>query len=167
MIDTDAVELIGRQRLIEELLRGGLGVAVPMRKGAIDLVAYAEPGLLGSSFLSCPIQMKASAGRSFSIDQSSADIPNLLHVYVWGVATDQCTIFALTDAEARSVAEAMGYTFAQSGQRGLYGQRPTRNLVELLERYRMTPERWRARMEEAAVSPDRTEREFIAQANAF
>ncbi len=41
-LDTQVIELLGRQRLIAELLRDGLEVALPVRDRGVDLVAYAD-----------------------------------------------------------------------------------------------------------------------------
>lgn len=40
--DSQVVELLGRNRLIEELLLAGLEVALPLRDRRIDLIAYAD-----------------------------------------------------------------------------------------------------------------------------
>lgn len=46
-VDSQVVELLGRNRLIDELLRAGLEVAVPERDRGIDLIAYLDldPGV--------------------------------------------------------------------------------------------------------------------------
>ncbi|MFM9965462.1 MAG: hypothetical protein ACKV2Q_30110 [Planctomycetaceae bacterium] len=41
-LDTQVVELLGRQRLMGELLRDGLEVAVPARDRGVDLIAFAD-----------------------------------------------------------------------------------------------------------------------------
>ncbi len=41
-IDPQVVELLGRNKLISDLLRAGLEVALPMRDRGIDLIAYVD-----------------------------------------------------------------------------------------------------------------------------
>ena len=41
-MDSQAVELLGRNRLVSDLLQAGLEVALPVRDRGIDLIAYAN-----------------------------------------------------------------------------------------------------------------------------
>lgn len=41
-LDTQVVELMGRHRLMNELLRDGLEVAAPVRDRGVDVIAYAD-----------------------------------------------------------------------------------------------------------------------------
>jgi hypothetical protein len=66
-MDTQVVELIGKNYLTAKLLRAGLEVAIPIRDRGIDLIAYADIDERLTSFVSCPIQMKAAMQRSFSL----------------------------------------------------------------------------------------------------
>ena len=143
-MDTQVVELLGRNRLIDELLLAGLEVATPARDRGIDLIAYADFGPQLDRFVACPIQMKASSERSFSLDRKYEKFPALLMAYVWNLrAPDEAVTYALTFDEARGVAEEMGWTQTKSWANGLYSTtRPSRRLVKLLEPFRMTPERW-------------------------
>ena len=45
-VDSQLIEIIGRNRLINELLRGGLEVATPLRDRGIDLIAYHYFGVI-------------------------------------------------------------------------------------------------------------------------
>ena len=62
--DTQVVEVLGRNRLIEILLRDCVEVAIPMRDKGIDLVAYFCVGARSSRFVAVPIQMKAASTSS-------------------------------------------------------------------------------------------------------
>ena len=76
-LDTQVIELLGRNRLVSELLRAGLEVAVPARDRGIDLIAYLDlidpqdeakdPASAGrvQRFAARPIQMKAASQQSF------------------------------------------------------------------------------------------------------
>lgn len=139
-MDAETLALIGRNRLVNELLEAGIEVALPMRDKGIDLFAYLDTK---ETTVVAPIRLRASSGRSFAIDQKLEKVPRLIHAFVWGVGTDKPTTYALTHKEALGVADAMGYTITQAWQRGLYAtQQPSKNLVEQLERFQMTPDAW-------------------------
>lgn len=144
-MDAQLIELVGRQRLITELLQADLEVALPMRDRGIDLIVYAD--LLVSGFKAVPVQMKAASTSCFAVDQKYSKFPNLLLAYVWYLDTpEQAVTYALTYAEAVSVAEQMGYTATMSWQSGIYTTtRPSRRLLQLLEPYRMSSDAWRRR----------------------
>ncbi len=143
-MDSQIIELLGRNRLTNELLRAGLEVAVPLRDRGIDLIAYADLETEVESFVGRPIQMKAASRRTFSLNRKYKKFPDLLVAYVWNLsAEDQVETLALTYGEALVVADEMGWTATQSWQRGSYTTtRPSRKLLALLEPYRMTPQRW-------------------------
>ena len=41
-MDTQTIEILGRNRLVNELLVAGLEVAIPLRDRDIDLIAYID-----------------------------------------------------------------------------------------------------------------------------
>jgi hypothetical protein len=149
--DTQLVELAGRNWLASELQRASVEVARPERDRGIDLIAYLDQDALAGKFVACPIQMKAARARCFSLDPKYAKFYQLLLVYVWNVRdSSKTTCFALTYEEAEDVAHKMGYTKtpswidgAKSGKRGYYTSAPSKDLLKLLERYKMTsPQQW-------------------------
>jgi hypothetical protein len=154
-MDSQVVELLGRNRLIDELLRAGLEVALPIRDRGVDLIAYADLGPQLTAFAACPIQMKAYSGRAFSIDLKYAKFPNLLLAHIWHIdAPDDEVTFAMTYHEALSVADAMGWTKTASWAKGYYANTaPSAKLRELLEPHRMTPHHWWVKVMGAARSP--------------
>jgi hypothetical protein len=143
-LDSQLVELLGRQRLIGELLRDGLEVAIPVRDRGVDLIAYADLSRQVARFASRPIQMKAATTSAFGIDQKYARIADLIIAYVWHLDDAQAAVsYALPYAEAVRVAEAMGWTETASWQQGRYTTTsPSKRLLALLEPYRMSPGRW-------------------------
>lgn len=147
-MDTQVIELLGRHRLMDELLLAGLEVALPARDRGIDLIAYADLGRDVDRFAAVPIQMKASSERSFGVNRKYARFPDLLIAYVWHLRSpDDAVTYALTSPEARAVAEAMGWTRTASWERGEYvATRPSEALTALMAPYQMTPERWRHRV---------------------
>jgi hypothetical protein len=143
-MDAQLVEMLGRHRLIAELLRANLEVAIPARDRGIDLIAYADLGTQVTRFSACPIQLKAAIGGSFSVDRKYAKFPNLLIAYVWYLEDPARTVtYTATHPEAVAVADAMGYTKTSSWEKGLYvTTRPSPHLVAQLEPFRMTPQKW-------------------------
>ena len=144
-LDSQVIELLGRNRLTDEILRSGLEVAQPIRDRGVDLIAYADLETNVPSFIARPIQMKAASNQSFGINQKYAKLPNMLIAFVWNLASapDQVVTFALSYKEAVTVAAEIGYTLSPSWLTGSYTTtKPSVRLRELLEPYRMTPPRW-------------------------
>jgi len=143
-MDAQLVELLGRQRLIAELLQANLEIALPIRDRGIDLIAYADLETQVSQFAACPIQLKAAVGSCFSIDRKYAKFPNLLIAYVWYIEDlARAVTYAMTYQDALAVAEAMGYTKTVSWNRGLYVvTKPSPELIERLKPHKMTPQSW-------------------------
>jgi hypothetical protein len=147
-MDTQIVELIGRHHLTAELLRAGMEVATPVRDRGIDLIAYADIDERLTKFASCPIQMKAAMKRSFGLATKYKRVHNLLIAYVWHLEDFHRRVtYALTYQEAFSIAERLGWTRTASWNQGAYTTtRPSAEILSLLEPYRMTPEKWRAKV---------------------
>jgi hypothetical protein len=144
MMDTQVIEIIGRNRLVNELLRAGLEVARPERDRGIDLIAYADLSPTVQSFIARPIQMKAASGQAFSLATKYHRLPDLILAYVWHLDTPaKAVTYALTYAEALAIAEMLGWTKTDSWARAGYStSQPSRQILTLLESYTMTPERW-------------------------
>jgi hypothetical protein len=144
--DTQKTELLGRNRLVDELLRDGLEVAAPMRDRGVDLIAYADLTSSVTSFMARPIQMKAAWSRSFVVDKKYLKIADLLFAFVWNVGNPADPVtYALTQEEAMTVADAMGWTKTVSwqGSKGLYSTTaPGKRLLALLEPHRAKPGTW-------------------------
>ena len=148
-IDTQVIELIGRNRLGSELLRAGLEVAVPSRDRGIDLIAYADLSVDVRQFIARPIQMKAASQRSFSINRKYERLAGLIIAYVWHLEDqDKAVTYALTWKEALAVATAMRYTRTHSWKKAnsYSTTAPGVELRRLLLPYEMTPEKWRAKV---------------------
>ena len=147
-MDTQTIEILGRNRLVDELLVAGLEVAMPLRDRGIDLIAYVDLAAAVSKFAAVPIQMKAASKSAFSIDKKYAKISNLVLVYVWGLRSPaHAQSFALTYPEALDIAEAMGWTKSNSFEKGRYSMSsPTKKLCELLAPYKMSPDSWRKKI---------------------
>ncbi len=147
-MDTQAIELMGRNRLVDELLMADLEVAVPLRDRGIDLIAYVDLASVTSAFAAVPIQMKAASTRAFSLDQKYSRISNLILAYVWGLKTpEHAQTYALTYQEALDVATHLGWTKTPSWEQGKYStSAPSQELRLLLEQYKMSPSAWRRKL---------------------
>lgn len=81
--DTQQVEILGRNRLINELVSADLEVALPLRDRGVDLIAYADLDSQTAAFAGCPIQLKASSERYFGVHRKYAKFANIILAYVW------------------------------------------------------------------------------------
>ena len=149
-MDTQTIEILGRNRLVDELLVAGLEVAMPLRDRGIDLIAYVDLAAVASKFAAVPIQMKAASKRAFSIDRKYAKISNLVLVYVWGLRSpEHAESFALTYPEALAIAKALKWTKTSIswGEKGKYStSHPSKELCELLAPYNMSSDSWRKKI---------------------
>ena len=148
-MDTQVIELVGRNRLVNELLEGGIEVALPLRDRGIDLLVYLDRGDDLEQFIAVPIQLKVSSGSRFTVQQKYSSFPNLLMVYLWGIGTNEVAeTIALTQPEAVSIADAIGWTKTASWENGMYTATISAKLRALLEPYRITPPEWRAKLQQ-------------------
>jgi hypothetical protein len=86
MIDTQLIELAGRNPLIESVLAAGLDVALPIRDDGADLVAYRRKG--DGLFMARPVQFKTSTLPRF-VDRNEYEVrESLIMAYVWGQGSD-------------------------------------------------------------------------------
>ena len=152
--DTQLTELAGRFALISQLTKDGLEVALPVRDRGVDMIAYADLDEQNGQFVACPIQLKVSTGRRFSLDKKYARIANLLLVYVWDVLDSvQSRTYALTYAEACDILARKGFdqTDSWKGKRGEYSiSPPGKELLKMMEPFLMEPDGWHKRIVSAA-----------------
>jgi hypothetical protein len=142
--DTQVIELMGRNRLGSDLLRDGLEVAVPARDRGIDLIAYADLSSRVKAFVARPMQMKVATEKSFGLFRKYQRLANLIIAYVWHVDDPVKTVtYALTYDEAYALAKKVKWTKTKSWERDGYSTtRPSAQLCELLEQYRMREGKW-------------------------
>jgi hypothetical protein len=151
MIDTQLIELAGRNRLIESIIAGGLDVALPIRDDGADLIVYRRKG--DGAFSARPVQLKTATKPRFAIDRNKYQArEGLIMAYVWG--EDRSTIYALAyNPDVLAIARAMGWDQTDSWKNG--GQRkkpgwscyPSPKLLRLFEPFRATLTRWRGLLE--------------------
>ena len=151
--DAEFMRLAGRNLLVEQLVKGGIDVAIPVVDRRVDFIAYSGAGADdGGAFVACPIHAKIDAGQRFSLDRKDASVPNLIIAYVWNAANfSKAAVYALTYAEAFAVLEKKGHTRTASWEKGFYTiPKADGILLEMLQQFRMTPEAWMKRIESAS-----------------
>lgn len=145
MTDTQIIEILGRNKLVSEILRSGLEVALPERDRGIDLIAYTDFSDKTDSFIAKPIQMKASKKEVFGIWKKYLKFKNLILVYIWYIEEENKTItFALTYDEALEICNTMGWseTISWKNNGGYSTTKPSKRLKELLKPYKMDSKKW-------------------------
>ena len=148
-MDTQVIELLGRSRLVSELLRAGLEIAVPARDRGVDLIAYVDLESDVESLIARPIQMKAASSAQFSISKKYARVRDLVLAFVWYLEDPtRAATYALTYPEAIAIGDKMGWTKTASWlEQGGYGTtRLSRGLQNLLAPYKMNPSSWRTKV---------------------
>jgi hypothetical protein len=144
-VDGQVVEIIGRNRLIEQLLGAGIEVATPLRDRGIDLIAYRNNEADLSSIDYVPIQVKASRDPAFGVHRKYAAHSGLMIVHIWNVLSrTDCVCYATSYAQTFAIANALGWTGGPSWQQtnSYSTRRPSRRLLELLEPHRMDESAW-------------------------
>ncbi len=148
-MDSQIIELRGRNWLMNELMEAGLEFALPARDRGIDLVIYSDLEEKVKRFIAVPVQMKAASQRAFSIDRRYMKFPNLLLVYVWELDDPANThTYALNYPEVFRISQKMGWTESSSWKiNGRYStSNPSKKLMELLIPHRMSPIKWRSKV---------------------
>jgi hypothetical protein len=157
-VDSQLIELAGRNWLMSQLQRAGIEVAKPERDRGVDLIAYIEH----PRFLACPIQLKVSSKSAFVVYREKHQ--GMLLVYVWHVTDSaKTTALAMTWSEAEFIAKQMGWTEKPSYRKAKgYWRVPSvnsnsrkesvRKLRDLLERHKITNGEWMGIIQRAALS---------------
>ena|SRR2546422_856212 len=147
-MDSQAVEILGRNRLVSELVAAGIEVARPERDRGIDLIAYLDRVGDVRTFRAVPIQMKAASAACFSLDAKYKKTNGLVIAYVWHLSSPEHGVtYATSYNEALKIAAAMGYTTSPSWRKGSYStSHPSARLRDLLEPFRTSPKSWRNRI---------------------
>jgi hypothetical protein len=144
--DTQVVEAIGRNLLVNQLLISNIEVAYPIRDRGVDLIVYNEKELSKKSFQAIPLQLKTYTERGFSIDKKYAEIQRLVLVYVWHATNENTALFfALNYTEAVAVADEMGWTKTPSWTKpkGSWStSKSSMKLTNLLMKYKVSNSNW-------------------------
>ena len=143
--DPQFVEIVGRHYLITELMRAGIEIAEPVRDRGIDLVAYVDLDSATGKFLARPIQLKANWQTGFAFDIKYEKFHDLIVAYVWNLDDPARTVtYALTWPEICGLASECGWAWEAGGRWAI--TRPGKDLTSRLEAFKMTPEKWWAKI---------------------
>jgi hypothetical protein len=154
--DTQVVEIVGRNWLVNTLFDAGIEVARPERDRGVDLIAYVDREPNG--FRAIPIQLKSSTTAAFSIDQKYAKMPELLLCFVWhlGDSEQEPKCFALNYGEALQAGDKLGWTSSASWTEGqkYSANKPSAKVLEALKPYEMaSPTDWQRRFAVVVIDP--------------
>lgn len=149
-LDAQTIGLLGRDKVIEQLHRAGLEVALPRRDHGVDIIAYADKA---TAFQALPIQVKASAGFRWVVNAKYAPFAEIVIAFAMYLADESATVvYAVPHLENVAIAERLGFTKksatwlrpSRSGHGYIWIDRPRPALFTELEPYRATTERWLA-----------------------
>lgn len=119
----------------------------------VDLRAISADGEHGVN-----LQVKASAGRNFNVQQCWAKIPRFLIVYVWELRTrGDASVYILNYREALQIIKCCAPTWLRTrswNRSGGFGSTaPSAAILRAIQPYQGTRGRWRAALM-AAAQPD-------------
>jgi hypothetical protein len=149
-MDTQQVEIIGRNLLVSACVADGLEVSQPLRDRGIDLIIFDDRSD-GDQFNALPVQLKASSSRSFSIHAKYAKFPNLLMAYTWHSDNPvNARLFLMTYKDAVTIGEKVGWLQTSSWiEGGGYStQSPSKHITSFLEAFEYKPGHIRRIMDE-------------------
>lgn len=141
ILDTQQVEIVGRNLLVSLFISDGVEIAEPLRDRGIDLIAFQDLPA-GDTFRAVPIQLKAFSQRGFGVYKKYEKFPDMLIAYMWHVNEPlEAVLYVLTYGQAVEIAEKFGWTETDSWQRhGVYAStKPSAQLVGALESYKYKP----------------------------
>lgn len=143
-LDSQQIEILGRNLVKGAIIEANLEVATPERDNGIDLIMFRWSH--AGEFRARPIQIKSASKFSFGMDRKYEKIPGLIMVFVFACRTTSREIYAMTYEQMVGVGEAMGWTKTESWQQrdGYSTRHPSPKLQALLLPYRMDqPQKWR------------------------
>jgi hypothetical protein len=144
------LELVGRARLMDELLEDGVNVALPMSACEIDMLAYVDSRTAAGRMVSVPIKIATCCADALSSNLEAARAPGLLIALVWGISNpEHLRTFALTPAELTvvkmiEIIERAGA--ARSGESPDQARTREAVLQNALEPFAMSPGKWRQKI---------------------
>lgn len=153
-MDTQQVEIIGRNLLVSACVADGLEVSQPLRDRGIDLIIFDDNARHGQ-FSALPVQLKASSSRSFSVHAKYAKFPNLLMAYTWYSDNPvDARLYIMTYKDALRIADATGWLNTPSwiNGGGYSTQAPSKKIETMLLEYEYIPGRIKQIMENITVN---------------
>jgi hypothetical protein len=152
--DTQQTEIMGRNRLVNELIAAGIEVSIPIRDRGIDVIAYLDRDEELGRFIAAPIQMKASTRPRFGVAQKYRRTNDIILAFVWNVGRPgEEDIYAMRYAEAVTIVESMGWADSDSWQvKGGYSSRASKRLMHHLEKHIMDRAKWLTLIRQVATT---------------
>lgn len=148
--EVDIRELLGRARLMEELLEDGVYLALPMGACDTDMLAYLGGGTPVGTLEAVPVKIVSSSFAALSNVLEGLSAPGLLIALVSGARNaERVRTFALTAAELTvlKMIEIIGRASpAQSGRTSDQGSSPEWLLQKALEPFAMSRGKWRTKI---------------------
>jgi hypothetical protein len=139
-MDSEMLELVGRARLMDEMMEDGVNVALPMGACEMDMLAYVNSRTGPCRIVSVPINVASFCSDALSSNLEAARVSGLLIALVWGIGNpEDVRTFALTPAELTVVKmiEIIGRANACT---------PEVVLRNALEPFAMSPGKWRKKI---------------------
>jgi hypothetical protein len=157
-VQSEMLELVGRARLMDELLEDGVNVALPMGACEIDMLAYVDSRTAACRIVSVPIKVASFCSDALSSNLDATRASGLLIALVWGISNpEHVRTFAFTPAELTVVKmiEMIGRANAARSAEPP-DQACTRETVlqNALEPFAMSPGKWRKKI--IAILEDRS-----------
>lgn len=107
-LDSQQIEILGRNVVKGAIIEANLEVATPERDNGIDLIMFRWSN--AGEFHAWPIQIKSASKFSFGMDRKYEKIPGLIMVFVFECRNSTREIYAMTYRQMVGVGEAMGWT---------------------------------------------------------
>jgi hypothetical protein len=159
--DPDEVEAIQPTKVVEttrqsgmrifesQVRKAGLQLVEPSKKNGIDYFIYtgAQADDEEASF---PVKLKTSIHEVFSLYKKESKVKRLLVTYVWHAKEPEASeVYALTYNEALQIVKRKPYFSSRSwiDEGGYSVTHAGAELKEMLKEYRMTPKKWRQRLQ--------------------
>lgn len=137
-------------RIFESQVReAGLRLVEPSKKNGIDFFISSK-AQADEDRASFPVRLKTSIHEVFSLTKKESRIPRLLMAYVWHCNEPKDSeVYALTYKEALQIVKIRPYVTSKAWiEDGAYSvTHAGAELKELLMHYRMTPKKWRQRLQ--------------------
>jgi len=152
ILPAEAVETTRQSgmRIFESQVRkAGLRLVEPSNKNGIDYLIFSETQV-DAERASFPVKLKTSIHEVFSLYKKDSRIPRLLVAYVWHAKQPEASeVYALTYGEALQIVKSKPYSSSKSwiDEGGYSVTHAGAELKEMLKEYRMTPKKWRKRLQ--------------------
>lgn len=140
-LDTQQIEIIGRNLLISIMISEDIEIAQPLRDRGVDLIAFSDLNE-NKQFHAIPIQLKTFSKRGFNLYSKYDKFPNLVLAYLWFARNpEKAKLYIMNYHEAWLIARRLGWTKTDSWiKKGSYSNsNPSKKILEELNPYLYKP----------------------------